>query len=843
MKTQKKGIVRRIFKILFFLIVFLIITTSIVGFAGFLAISKNFPDMKVQNIDDLLQETSFIYDDSGNMTEKIQSNVYRTIVPIENIPMNLQKAFIAIEDERFYEHGGIDVKRLFGALWHDIKVGSMEQGASTITMQLSKNVFTSADKKFTRKLTDMVYAMELEKKLNKTQILYAYLNTVFLGSNVNGVQAAAKSYFNKNIDQINLAESAIIAGITKYPTRYIPYKLKSVTAQDDLSSIQIKMYPPPNDAKHTPSEGELAIYSKLRSIGKIDQYEYILLKNGSLILTKAELNPDAVGRAKVILKKMLELNFINNEQYNEALNTKVVISFPARNNSGISTYFNDKVKKEAIRLLIEQGRTEEQANELLKFGGLKIYTTLNTKMQKILENEFADGSNFPNSFNDDDGVIQPQAAMVVIEQSTGYVKALIGGRGQAGSYIYDRADNPRQPGSAIKPLAVYLLALKDGQTPNTLIDDTPRKDPKFPGGYWPKNIFDIYYGRSTMRKMIAVSSNVAAVKTMETLGDTKEKAVNRSLDYLEQMGFSYLVRSTQDPASNDEHLSLALGGITKGVTPLEIASAYSGIANLGKQIKPTFIKQIQNSDGEIIYQHKPKVFEMIDPPNAYRMTDMLTGVVKNGSAKDAILSNMPSAGKTGTTTDRKDVYFVGYTPYYTASIWIGADTPTPLDYTSAIPASIWKKVMNNINSNFKLTNKAFDIPANMNEPKQQPAIEEQEVVEELPPEPPKEEETVDPSQQQQLDDLLFEEKNQNNNNNEQNQNNGQNTEQPIQNPPTNNETPQLELPPDPNPPQPEPTPEPDPIPEILEPIPQQPPENEYEDTQNEQSNESETVVF
>lgn len=769
MSKQKKGIIGHILKVLFFLIFFLIILVSVVGVAGYFAISKNFPDIKTQNLDALLQETSFIYDDSGNMTEKIQSNVYRTIVPIEDIPMQLQKAFIAIEDERFYEHAGIDVKRVFGALAHDIKVGAMEQGASTITMQLSKNLLTNTDKSVTRKLTDMVYALELEKKLNKTQILYAYLNTVFLGSNVNGVQAASKSYFNKNVDKINLAESAIIAGITKYPTKYIPYKLKEISLEDDLSKIQLKMYPPANEAKHNPSDTEMQIYSKLKSIGKIDQYEYILLKNGSLIATKAELNPNALNRAKVILKKMLDLNFITYDQYKEALETEIIIQFPPRNNSGISTYFNDKVKKEAIKILIDQGNTEERANEILKFGGLKIYTTLNTKIQKILENEFADGSNFPNSFTDDDGVIQPQAAMVVIEQSTGYVKALIGGRGQAGSYIYDRADNPRQPGSAIKPLAVYLLALKDGQTPNTIIDDTPRKDPTFPSGYWPKNIYDVYYGKATMRKLIAVSSNVAAVRTMETLGSTKSEAVNRSLDYLEQMGFSHLVRSTQDPASNDEHLSLALGGITKGVTPIEMASGFSGIANLGKQIKPTFIKQIQDSNGNVIYQYKPKVFEMIDPQNAYKMTDMLTGVVKNGSAREAILNNMPSAGKTGTTSDRKDVYFVGYTPYYTASVWIGADTPTPLDYKSSVPAALWKKVMNNVNSKLELANKPFDIPANMDEPEEFEEI----IVEE------EEDDTrIDPNQQQQIDGLLFDP----NSPNQQNQNNQQDQQQPQQQP-------------------------------------------------------------
>ena len=260
------------------------------------------------------------------------------------------------------------------------------------------------------------------------------------------------------------------------------------------------------------------------------------------------------------------------------------------------------------------------------------------------------------------------------------------------------------------------------------------------------------------------------------------------------MGFSHLVRSTQDPVSNDEHLSLALGGITKGVTPIEMASGFSGIANLGKQIKPTFIKQIQDSDGNVIYQYKPKIFEMIDPQNAYKMTDMLTGVVKNGSAREAILNNMPSAGKTGTTSDRKDVYFVGYTPYYTASVWIGADTPTPLDYRSSVPASLWKKVMNNINSKLELSNKPFDIPENMNE---QEEFEEEIIVEE-------DNTRIDPNQQQQIDGLLFDP----NNPNQNNQQEPQQPQQPQQPDPV--EQPQ-NPPANPTPSQPEPT-NPDPTP-------------------------------
>lgn len=750
MSGKKFGIIKKIFNFFFYFLIFSVIATCAVLVALYISISSNFPSSIAKNIDSLLEETSFIYDDSGKMTEKIQSNVYRTIVPIENIPSDVQKAFIAIEDERFYEHNGVDVKRVFGAIIHDIKARSLEQGASTISMQLSKNLLTSSKKSAMRKVTDAVYAMELEKRFSKTQILYAYLNSVFLGSNVNGVQAAAKSYFNKNIQDVNLAEAAVLAGITKYPVKYIPYKLSDITENDDLSSLQIKMYDP--EKKYTPTEADLDIYRKLRNSGKIDQYEYILLKQGSLVAAKAELNPDAISRQKVILKKMFELGFINNSRYTEALATPIKIEFPPRNNSGMSSYFNDKVKKEVIKILVSQGNTEEAANEMLKFGGLKIHTTLNSKIQKILEYEFSQSENFPNSFTDKDNIIQPQAAMVVIDQKTGYVKALIGGRGQAGSFIYDRSDNPRQPGSAIKPLAVYLLALKDGMTPNSIINDSPRRDSTSPTGYWPSNIFGIYYGNATMKKLIQVSSNVAAVKTLESLGKTRAEAVSRSLDYLEEMGFKHLVRRTDDPVNNDENLALALGGLTHGVTPLEMASAYSGIANLGKQVKPTFITKIVDRNDSVIYENTPEIFTMIDESNAYKMTTILESVITSGSGKAATLDKMPAAGKTGTTDDKKDVYFVGYTPYFTAAVWIGADNPVELNYTSAIPATLWKNVMNRIKYSLNLSYKAFDLPTK---------IEANDIISDQPENDYTSgtivnDNTIKPNENQNLDGVLFE---------------------------------------------------------------------------------------
>lgn len=760
------SIIKSIFKFIFIFILAISIIGVVIVSAIMIAVSKNFPDIDQIKLQSMLQETSYIYDDAGNISEKVQSGIDRTIVPIEQIPTDLQKAFIAIEDERFYEHGGVDFKRLIGALVHDIKVGSFEQGGSTINMQLSKNLLTSTEKSALRKVTDIVYAIKLDQKLDKSDIMYAYLNTVFLGSNVNGVQAAARAYFNKDVGDLSLMECAIIAGITQYPTKYIPYTLSEITPQDDISSLQIKLYPP-SDGNVVPTEVQKKVYDALKNAGKIDYYEDMMLKNGSLVVTKATLNPKSVERGKVVLSKMRELGIINEEKYQGALNENVIINFPQRNNRDISTYFNDRVKKEAVKILVEQGNTEEQANNLLKFGGLKIYSTLNTKIQQILEREFANKANFPNSYFDQNGVIQPQAAMVIIDQHTGDVKAYIGGRGQYGSLIFDRADNPRQPGSAIKPLAVYLLALKDGMTPNTMINDKPREDSTSSTGFWPKNIHGVYYGNRTMKFLLAVSSNVAAVKTLETLAPTKIAAANRSLDYLTQMGFKHLVRSSENPAVNDENLSLALGGLTKGVTTLEMTSAYAGIANLGKQNSPVFITKILDSTDKVIYESKPKVFEMISENKASQMVDMLVGVVKSGSAISAKLSNMPSAGKTGTTTDVKDVYFAGFTPYYTGSIWIGSDTPRELSYTSEIPTKLWAKVMNKIDSELSLEPKGF----NKSDKPYDPSEEE---IDSLDGDT-EQTNAVEPTENQQLDGIIFEE-----NQGQQNQDIQTNTVEPNQ---------------------------------------------------------------
>lgn len=759
---------------------------TLIAFIILFSIVKDAPPINPQNIENMLDESSFIYDSSGIVTEKIQANQYRTVVPVEKVPENLLNAFIAIEDERFLLHNGVDFKRLVGVTLNGIKDREFTQGASTITMQLSKNLFTSTDKTVKRKITDMYYAVEIEKQLSKTQILNAYVNTVFLGGDSNGVQAASKSYFNKDVSELNLAESAMIAGITKYPTMYIPFKTMDISPTDDVNSIEIKLYPSPSPKEVTAED--MALYQKLRDNNVIDEYEFILLKKGSIYPKKGVLNEKAVERMKTVLYKMLELNMITDNEYQDAINTEIVIDFPPRTNAGISSYFNDVVRNEAIDILIKIGNSEEKARDMLTSGGLRIYSTMNTKIQKILEKEFSNSKNFPGNYHDEDGIVQPQGAMVIIDQHTGHVVALIGGREQAGKMIFNRALSPRQPGSAIKPLAVYLPAIDRGLTKDSIVSDTKRPDKSSPTGYWPRNVDRVYRGDITLETALMFSSNVAAVRVMESLAPTRLESVNISLRYLENMGISTIVRSTDNSRVNDENLSLALGGMAKGVSPLEMTAAYTVVSNGGKMIAPTFITKIEDARGNVIYEYEPLIKNIVDEYTSYELTKMLISVVYRGWGGSSKLNNSITAGKTGTTSDAKDFWFVGFTPYYTAGLWVGSDNPTELSGTSSVAGRFWKSVMDKVHQ---------DLPRiDFEAPKGEKPIKPNDLSVDN-----SENSSVDPNESEELDDLLFEniggeeepiqepEKNENNppqpSSNEQKENQG--TENTGENPNATNE--------------------------------------------------------
>lgn len=715
-------------RLLFVSLIALCIGVTCLGIGSFKGVIDNAPD--VDDIDIMpLGYATFLYDDQGNQIRKLAApDANRLPVTLEQIPVELQHAVVAIEDERFYEHNGIDVRGILRAGVKALTSGDFSEGASTITQQLLKNnVFTNWTsestqlERFTRKFQEQYLAIQVEKKTDKDTILENYLNTINLGAGAYGVQAAARQYFDKDVWDLNLSECATLAGITQNPTKFNPI-----------------------------------------------------------------LNPDSnKKRRKEVLQHMLDQNYITEEQYKEALEDDVYSRIQAAqekhsgNSNTIYTYFEDELTDQIINDLMNiKGYTKTQATNLLYSGGLKVYTTQDSAIQNILDEEYADPSNFPDQVqyeldfaltvtdpegnqvnyskemlqlyfqNEDpnfdllfdspeegqtyvdrykenilaDGskivaervnfAPQPQSSMSVIDQHTGYVKALIGGRGEkTASLTLNRAtDTTRQPGSTFKIVSTYAPALNEkGMTLATTFEDEPYT---YPDGSPVNNSTRSYEGTTTIRTAIQNSVNVVAVKCLE------EVTPDLGLKYLDNFGFTTLAHGTEaDKDANgniwsDANLATALGGITKGVTNVELCAAYASIANSGNYIKPIYYTKILDHNGNVLIENTSVERSVIKESTAYLLTSAMEDVVKYGTGTACQLDNMAVAGKTGTTEAYNDVWFVGYTPYYTCAIWSGYDNNEKLpDYARKYHRNLWKKVMTRIHEG--LPQKDFEKPASV----------------------------------------------------------------------------------------------------------------------------------
>lgn len=704
----------------FIFLLFFIFLLSTVGFTLYavMGVINTTPEIDPTKIGELLDESTFVYDYEGNLIEKVaHQDGYRVVASTDEIPKVLKQAIVAIEDERFYEHKGVDFKRLFGAVWYNLRTRSLGQGASTITMQLAKNLYTSFEKSYKRKIQDAYYAIEIEKQLSKDEILLAYMNVADFSRNVKGVQAAANTFFNKDVSELTLGESALLAGVPRRPVYYSPYKTEEITADDDVGTLQILTILSTKEP-YQPTEQDISNYYKAYSFGKIDRFMLSQLKKGDYYMRKAVLNPHAKERQVVVLDKMLELGYITEAEKQEALNEEIHIKIGKRKASGISSYFTDVLKNEVIKSFVADGRTQEEAEELFYQGGLRIYSTLNMDVQKKLEKTVNNPENFPGSYIDKEGIVQPQVSMVIMRPNTGEIRALVGGRGIGGNEIYNRAINPRSPGSSIKPLAVYAPALENGMTAATVFKDSPRYD-KEKGKMWPKNSTG-YMGQTVMRNLLIRSSNVGAVEVgTSIIAGSKEASIREMIRYLKDFGITSVVTRDQNPAHHDEVESLALGGMSHGISPLEMTAAYGAIANEGTYIKPVFFTRIEDSNGKVLLENKPVTRKVMNPANAFILKHMLYGVVNSqsprGTGLPAKLSNMTTAGKTGTTNDKKDAWFVGITPYYTSALWIGSDMPKELNEGSIMAARLWKLVMEDVHKG--LENVGFKKPSNVVEVK------------------------------------------------------------------------------------------------------------------------------
>ena len=581
-------------------------------------------------------ETSIAYDVNGNRLSVMKNGKDSYYLDYDEIPENAKLAAVSIEDKKFYKHKGVDYKAIIRAVWAMIRNGEIKQGASTITQQLARNVFLNQDKTWQRKIEEIYVAVELEKKYSKSQILEFYLNNIYFANGYYGLEAASQGYFSKGSEDLSLSQTAFLIAIPNRPNLY-----------DPVSHIE-----------------------------------------------------NTLKRRDRILKAMYSDGVISETQYLEATEESITLSRPARvYNNYAETYMyycatralmklegfkfkkNFSSEDEEKSYEAEYKTSYEENNKKLFTGGYRIYTSIDMNVQNKLQSTIDDKMSF-NTETTSDGVYTMQSAGVCIDNLTGTVKAIVGGRTQdIGGYTLNRAfQSFRQPGSSIKPLIVYTPALENGYTPDTMVKDEP-----FDGG--PDNVDGKYMGEITLRTAVEKSRNTVAWSIFNTLSPKK------CLEYLHKMGF-------QKITANDEVPAASIGGLSNGVSPLEMAMGFETIENDGNMRMPTCILKITNSSGDVLYQNKQEETSIYKRDSARTMTDILTGVMTNGTAKGYGLTDMPCAGKTGTTNDQKDGWFVGYTRYYTTSVWVGYDNPKTIKGLSGgtIPLYIWHDFMQDIHT-------------------------------------------------------------------------------------------------------------------------------------------------
>ena len=644
-KIKSKKAVKRVGRVLLTIFLIFIITGCIV--TGVLTVYvMGFKDARLDiPLSNLkLDYSSVVYanDPTTGKPVEVQKlyNVQNRIwVDLPNIPKNLQNAFIAAEDQRFFEHEGVDWKRTMGSFVNlFVPIYQSNTGGSTITQQLIKNVTSENQVTISRKIKEIMEALNLEKDNSKDEILQAYLNTIPLGGSCYGVQVAAQTYFGKDVSKLTLAECACIASITKNPTLF-----------DPLSN---------------PKENKT-------------RQEYVLLK-------------------------MYQLKLISKADYDTAMAQKLVFSTVATQaaTTHVESYFIDRIIDDVTNdLMIKKGYDRSYAEAQIYSGGLKIYSTMDTKVQSAMESVFTDPKNFP-TFS---GSVQPESSMIVIN-SQGQVLGIVGGRGpKTANRVLDRAtDTLRSPGSSIKPITVYAPSIEYGLINfSTIIADEPMTiNINGVPTKWPKDDYAGFYGNMPVAKAIGMSVNTVAAFIDQTM-----LTPQKSFDFAyNKLGLTSLVKSKKVNGkiyTDINVASMALGSLTDGVSAEEMAGAYEPFTNGGKFTEPYTYTEVDDSDGNVLLQNKPKALTVMGDDTAYIMNQLLQGVTTNsyGTATYAKLSKFETMGKTGTTSDNKDRWFIGATPYYIGACWFGYDQQKEVPATAYNPSGIaWKKVMDIINA-------------------------------------------------------------------------------------------------------------------------------------------------
>lgn len=776
-------------------------------YVGFVFITA--PTIDTDNIYDQLSERSTLYDDKGNEIESLYyEHGNRTILDYDEMPENMINAVVSIEDQKFWKHHGFNFTRIIGAIKDSVFGGGQISGTSTVTQQLARNVYLSdikSKRSMGRKLQEMYITIILEKNMTKKKIMEAYLNSIYMGFNSYGVEAAAQSYFSKDAKDLDLLECAALAALPKSPDSYA--LVRTIYNGTNTSSLPVI------------------------STNRTTTYLY----NG-------ELSED---RRNFTLNKMAELGYITAEQRDKALDKslKKKIKIGDASTADDSSYFTDYCIDEVIEdVMDEYGITLAEAKEMIYTKGLKVYTTMDSNIQDIVEEEFDKDSNYSgvgyvrknsdgdilddkgavllysykkyfnskNNFrlnsdeftkNDDGGITikagkrlalfntevngtpdisiefksmytmkeghfyfiengalsipaqykssdkngncvisgqffkdypeffvkdgkglivregnyslkqevrQPQAATVIMENDTGELKAMMGGRGAIGKQLFNRATSTRQPGSNIKPIGVYGPALQmsyeyeeadkkmdldetDGSswgkyiTAGSQIND---KAMQYGGKTWPKNWYSGYKGKMSLRKSVEQSVNVNAVKTYLQIG------ADYSATMLKKVGITSL---DEEGSVNDLNpAALALGGMTNGISPLEITAAYAVFPNKGIYREPISYTKVVNANDEVLFEKTAKETKVYDEGVAWIMTDILHTVVTHGLGSAANFYSQPVGGKTGTTTDSYDLWFTGFTPQYSCALWQGNDINIELSAGSSQSARFWRNIMQRV---------------------------------------------------------------------------------------------------------------------------------------------------
>lgn len=579
--------------------------------------------------------SSYILDKDGNYVDKLHAGEYRVPVNFSDISPNMINALVAIEDQRFYTHKGVDPIRIAGAMVANVKAGRIVQGGSTITQQLAgMAMLDRGEKSYTRKIQEAAIALKIEGQYSKDEIITMYLNRVFFGSSAYGIEAAAETFFNKDAKDLTIPESALLAGMIQNPSKWSP------TGHPE----------------------------------------------------------NALKRRNLVLSEMVDTGALTQEQCDAYQQEPITLAeFQGSKSEDSKPYANQSFIDHVINEAIEILGLESNSRQLYT-GGYIIHTTLDTDLQGKMESIYNDDTQFPKG----DSTSILQSAMVLMDSTTGEVRALVGGRNLEGARNLNRAtQSVRQPGSSFKPIAVYGPAFEMGYSPGTVIDDYP----KVYGGHVFKNYDHKYRGLMTCREAIKNSTNVVAVKLLEKIG------IENGFKFAQSLGITSLV---DEGPNNDLNLSMALGGLTHGVSPLEMAGAYGAFANKGVYTKPYVITQITDAKGKVIYENEPERRSVMSEETAYMVTSSLVSVVSEsgGTGSVAAIKGRQVAGKTGTTSDNKDYWFMGYTPQYVCSVWMGYDKPREIKSVTSAGRScgpLFQKMMAYAHQDLPV--KTFERPA------------------------------------------------------------------------------------------------------------------------------------